>query len=286
MGSLSSGWRVIGASVRGASHVRADQPNQDALRWLPASGQGLPLMVAVSDGHGSAKSFRSERGSMLATLTATAALEDFLSVAVVLPSLSAVKRYAEDTLPQQITRRWHEAIEVDLAEDPFNEIELERLAAKEGATSRQRVETQPAVAYGATIVTALVTPEYLLFVQLGDGDILTVTDEGEVSRPLPVDKRLFANETTSLSSKNAWRDFRVGFQTLNGPPPALILLATDGYANSFRDDQGFLKVGSDMLDIIRADGLDVVRDNLPTWLSEASAAGSGDDITVAIIYKD
>ncbi|MFM7713741.1 MAG: protein phosphatase 2C domain-containing protein, partial [Microcystis sp.] len=56
-------WRCIGESVKGASHVRSGLPNQDAIRWFPESGIGLPLILAVSDGHGSAKSFRSDRGS-------------------------------------------------------------------------------------------------------------------------------------------------------------------------------------------------------------------------------
>ena len=67
--------------------------------------------------------------------------------------------------------------------------------------------------------------------------------------------------------------------------PELILLATDGYANSFREDAGFLKVGSDLLGIIRTDGLDKVNENLETWLTETSKAGSGDDITLGILCR-
>jgi hypothetical protein len=68
-------------------------------------------------------------------------------------------------------------------------------------------------------------------------------------------------------------------------PPALILLATDGYANSFRTDQDFLKVGSDMLEMIRRDGWQYVKNRLNGWLAEASQLGSGDDITVGLMYQ-
>lgn len=280
------GYRIVGSSVRGASHIRAGQPNQDAIRWLPEDGVGRPVMVAVSDGHGSAKCFRSDRGSMLAVLTATEVLKEFLAGQSAWPTLTAVKRGAEETLPQQLVRRWQEAVEADLAREPLTDVELVALEVREGATARHRVEAAPLLVYGATLVAALVTDEYLLFVQMGDGDILTVADDLNVQRPLPGDARLFGNETTSLSGRHAWRDFRVGFQALSGPPPALILLATDGYANSFRDDQGFLQVGADLLVFIRTDGLDAVRANLDTWLTEASAAGSGDDISVALIWRD
>jgi hypothetical protein len=65
----------------------------------------------------------------------------------------------------------------------------------------------------------------------------------------------------------------------------LILVATDGYANSFVNDAAFLRVGSDILDILRRDGAQVVQDSLGDWLREASDAGSGDDITVGLLYR-
>jgi serine/threonine protein phosphatase PrpC len=69
------------------------------------------------------------------------------------------------------------------------------------------------------------------------------------------------------------------------PPPVLILLATDGYANSFVNEAAFLQVGTDILEMIRADGLEAVQESLETWLSEASQAGSGDDITLGILCR-
>ena len=72
---------------------------------------------------------------------------------------------------------------------------------------------------------------------------------------------------------------------MSGEPPALILVSTDGYANSFRNEAGFFKVGSDLLDMIREDGLDSISDNLETWLIEASQAGSGDDVTLGLICR-
>jgi len=181
--------------------------------------------------------------------------------------------------------RWKEAVESHIANNPFLTEELDTLEKKDGVAAREAIQNKPVHAYGATILTVLVVEPFILYLQLGDGDILLVSDGGDVERPLPKDERLFANETTSLSSQNAWPDFRFSFQTLAGPPPALILLSTDGYANSFVSEEAFLKVGKDLLEMIRADGLDEVNQSLETWLSEASAAGSGDDITLAIICR-
>jgi hypothetical protein len=68
--------------------------------------------------------------------------------------------------------------------------------------------------------------------------------------------------------------------------PALVLLTTDGYSNSFRSDVDFLKIGSDYLQIIREQGIATLAEELPEILTEASQQGSGDDITLAIVQGD
>jgi WD40 repeat protein/serine/threonine protein phosphatase PrpC len=279
-----TGWRVIGKSVQGASHKRVGLKNQDGIRWHTKSGSGLPLILAVSDGHGSAKSFRSDIGANLAVNTAMEVFHEFWEGQINANNLSAIKRTAEERLPQKLEIKWKEAVDKHIADEPFTTKELDALLKKEGTAGLQAVEKRPLLAYGATLLTVLVTESFILYLQLGDGDILTVSEKHEVMRPLPGDERLFANETTSLCSNNAWRDFRVVFQPLV-QPPALILLSTDGYSNSFRNEEAFLKVGPDILKMIRENGLDKVNESLETWLTEASQAGSGDDITLGIICR-
>lgn len=278
-------WQALGRSVRGASHVRSGLPNQDALAWLPAVGSGPRLILAVSDGHGSAKSFRSDVGSARAVEIAAWVLQDLLDGQPDPTNLSAVKRTAEERLPREILRQWVEAVEKDLAENPFTPQELALLAEKSGPSAREAVEQNTLLAYGATILVVLVTEQFILYLQLGDGDILTVSESGVVERPLPEDARLFANQTTSLCTAEAWRDFRVRFQALPGSPPALILVSTDGYANSFVNEEAFLKVGADIWEILRAEGIESVSQSLEGWLNEASQSGSGDDITLGLLCR-
>jgi serine/threonine protein phosphatase PrpC len=64
----------------------------------------------------------------------------------------------------------------------------------------------------------------------------------------------------------------------------MILLSTDGYANSFKDDSGFLKAARDIWEILRFDGKDYVQKHLEEWLNETSEGGSGDDITVGLVF--
>jgi hypothetical protein len=274
---VSPCWRAIGASRCGAAHRRNGLPNQDAL-LLPTMGSEPPWILAVADGHGSSKSFRSERGALLAVNTAATVCRQ-LPCDPAGARLSAIKHWAEDYLSREIVRCWREAVDEDIAAHP--------IAAEEGTPSSLTGLAGGGhyLAYGATLLVVMVTTTFILYWQLGDGDILTVADDGAVSRPLPPDDKLFGNETTSLCADQAWQEARAAFQVLAGAPPALILAASDGYANSYRDEAGFLRVGSDLLKLIRTEGIETVAVNLADWLDEISRQGSGDDVTLGVLCR-
>ena len=277
-------WRVLGKSVRGAAHERKNSPNQDAICWIPKSGRGKSVVLSLADGHGSDRYTRSHIGSQLAVSTSTQLIADFLAGQAAAGNLSLIKRAAEQWLPQALVREWTRAIKEHLSANPFSEAELDRFATGSSAiTPSDHAAT--IVPYGSTLVVAAVTEDFILYLQIGDGEVVIVSDGGEVSQPLVKDERLFANETTSLCAVDAWRDFRVSFQPITREKPALILLATDGYPNSFREEAGFLKAGGDILHTLRAEGASKVRDNLESWLVHSTTAGSGDDVTLGILYS-
>lgn len=265
-------WQVVGQSVRGATHERNGLPNQDAIQWLPSSGRGSSVVLAVADGHGSARYPRSHTGANIAVDIATRLIDEFLSSQADADNVSLIKDATEEWLPRTLVRNWTVAVAENLKADP--------LSADESTSVGHADES---IAYGATLLAAAVTERFAIYLQLGDGDILTVSDRGVVSRPLSKDERLLGNETTSLCAPEAWRDFRAGFQLLRQSHPALILLSTDGYPNSFRDESGFFQVGSDLLNTIQQHGLAQVQDSLAGWLSDSTRAGSGDDITLGIM---
>lgn len=281
----SQEWRIIGATVPGASHLRAGVPNQDAVLHVRESSVSLPVIVSISDGHGSNKCFRSDRGSRFAVTIGAELMRELINDKRNDYDVAKLEAQARQTLPGEFTRRWNAAVAADLAREPLLEQEFARLEAKDGAKARQIVAAHQSLAYGATTLTVALTASFVLYLQLGDGEIITVSDAGEVASPLPEDERLLANETTSLCSSQAAQDFRFVYQPLNSALPALILLTTDGYANSFTDDAGFYKVGSDLLDMLRTDGFDVVNHNIKDWLEEATRLGSGDDCTLGVIVR-
>lgn len=273
-------WDIIGASIRGASHIRAKLPNQDAIAWRAPAQRGDTLTLAVADGHGAPRYVRSHKGAKLAVKLAVELLHEFAADPAAVEELAILPDRADGQLPRSLVRTWQSAVRHDLAAHPFTA--TEQLLWDEQSKGGE----DPIRAYGATLLTALITPHYLLLLQLGDGDILIVDSAGRVSRPpLPEDPRLIANQTTSLCGSTAWQDMRAYFQAFENRPPALVMLSTDGYANSFADEHGFFAAATDILDHIRSEGPHATRVQLPGWLRATSKAGSGDDITVALAYS-
>ncbi|HEY1017273.1 MAG TPA: PP2C family serine/threonine-protein phosphatase, partial [Herpetosiphonaceae bacterium] len=248
----------------GATHRRRGQPCQDAVEAYDAA---TCLVLAVADGHGSARSFKSDVGSRLAVGSALRQLVHFQREAAD-QSLSAIRDFAVAKLPRLLVQDWREAVaarEPERADPPSWLIE-----------------------YGSTLLALLATPRYLLYVQIGDGDILAVAADGAVSRPIPPNPLLFGNDTTSLCQPNAWEHVAVALEPLASPAsaPALALLATDGYANSFASAASFEQVGGDLLALARQPGgWATVERELPGWIEETTALGSGDDISVAVLWN-
>lgn len=274
-GMAAVDWRALKASVLGASHKRSGKPNQDAVAIYPEQRFGLPLIAAVADGHGGADYVRSDRGAKLAVTAAVDVLSTFSRDRSAGKDGSEIKALAEAMVPAAIERRWRTLVEADREADPF---------PGEG-NGRGNAHQSRYLAYGTTLLAVLVDSRFILFLQLGDGDILTVDADGSVSRPIPSDPELVGNETTSLCQDDARRHVRLCFQRLAGAPPALILLSTDGYAKSFGSDDDFRKVGSDFLELIRKDGLESVERALEGWLNEVSEQGSGDDVSLDLIVN-
>src|SRR4030095_11711054 len=74
-----------------------------------------------------------------------------------------IKDATEEWLPRTLVRNWTEAVVENLKPDPLSPNEYAFLGLAD----------EP-VAYGATLLAAAVTERFVLYLQLGDGDIFTV----------------------------------------------------------------------------------------------------------------
>jgi serine/threonine protein phosphatase PrpC len=268
-------WRVLTATERGAAHHAMGLPNQDAVKALENGPRSV--VVAVADGHGHHRHFRSARGSQLAVAAACQAVPELTATLAGRPGgieAGEIVRQIHQVLVPAVTARWREAVREDLAAEPIT---------PEEEPSRSPGD-DPVIAYGTTLLVAAVWGEWLLLAQIGDGDILAVTPVGAALLPVPGDPLLDGRHTTSLCSPGAEHSFRAAAVSTALTPLLGVLLATDGYANAQAADGWEDVVGADLAGLISAHPPGWLASQLPVWAGRcASLDGSGDDTTIALL---
>ncbi len=271
-------WTALEGSARGAAHEQTQLPNQDAVATRTLR-HGRLVVAALADGHGGARYVRSDTGSRMAVDIACTLLVDRAGELTRGPITDQraerlLQRLRTEIVPT-IVSRWRERVAADVAARPFTDDERARAGSP--------LDDEPVLAYGATLLVAVTTEQLVALAQLGDGDILVVR-RGEVLLPVERDERLVASQTTSLCLDSATDDFRCVLLTdVDGME--LVLMSTDGYANSFADDDWEHIVGRDLVARREELGTDGIEEHLPEWLA-ASAAASGDDTSIALLLAE
>lgn len=276
----------MGWSSRGESHIRRGSPNQDSIQIWRHGGKGQEVLVCVADGHGDPRSFRSRSGAQIATSTARTLIREYTKTFTGGANLPAwVVENLQSRLPRQLVWEWRNRVERWLAKKPLDR-ELDELQATHGEAARKQVEAWPYLAYGTTFNCVLATEGFLFCLKIGDGDFLLVDGEETVRRPFKDKEPTIGEETFSLCMEDASNHFDSHFAVLKGNAPMLVTVSTDGYRKSFANNADFEKVGSDLCNLVQLHGVEAVRRSLPAWLRETSAGGSGDDITLALVYRN
>jgi hypothetical protein len=265
-------WLALTASQLGAAHQTTGLPNQDAV----AARQVRPdvLVVAVADGHGHRRHFRSARGSQLAVTVACEAAQELAARLDGYQTAAPIESQALGTLVPAITGEWRDAVREDVAADPFTA----REQASRGGSD------DPLIAYGSTLLLAIAGRRWLVLVQIGDGDIMGIQPDGRPLLPVPRDPSLDGQQTTSLCGAGAEDEFRAAVVDTSTTPLLGVMLATDGYSNAQLADPWTDAVSADLAELINDRPPEWLAGQLPLWASRcASADGSADDTTIALL---
>lgn len=285
------GMVALSQTVQGYSHLSHDKVCQDASCHLEAE-DGSWRLVVVSDGHGDPSCMRSDRGSRMAVEAASGCLRSFAeafdepdSVGHTLASdlrVPARRAALVRRLTDAILARWTAAVHDDLKADPLTEVELAQASDRARALylRGERLEH----IYGATLLCALWLPRMLVLLQQGDGVCLVARTDGDLWEPVPEDERCHANVTTSLCDEDAADAIRHALVTFDRDPTMAVILGSDGVGNSFAgmaDLEGY--VMGLLVDAASDGDATRVELGLETGLAQLSKAGSGDDMSLALI---
>jgi hypothetical protein len=264
-------WLALTASQLGAAHQATGLPNQDAVAARQVRTD--VLVVAVADGHGHRRHFRSARGSQLAVTVACEAAQELAARLDGFQTAAPIESEALGTLVPAITGEWRDAVREDVTADPF--------------TSREEASRggdDALIAYGSTLLLAIAGRRWLVLVQIGDGDIMGIQPDGRPLLPVPRDPSLDGQQTTSLCGPGAEDEFRAAVVDTSATPLLGVILATDGYGNAQVADPWADAVSADLAELINDRPPEWLAGQLPLWASRcASADGSADDTTIALL---
>ncbi|MFP3088978.1 protein phosphatase 2C domain-containing protein [Treponema sp. TIM-1] len=274
------------AKAQGKSHIEKNIPCQDAAEAILGSNIG---MAFVADGHGGAKYFRSERGSELAVSVARKSLYDFYGKILrqktaffdkKAVSIEQKNKEITDFLKQlegNIIYQWRNSVIEHLNTNPLTDAE------KEICISNKIDMDDPSnliLLYGTTLLAAFMSGSFWFVLQIGDGLIVVLDNDGIASLPVPEDERLAFGRTTSLCDSDAIKNFRenFGFESIKG-----ITVATDGVADSFEPEK-YLRFNEELLEKFTHIPVKAEAD-LQEFLPRLSERGSGDDVAITGIFR-
>ena len=267
----TSQYTIIGKSVRGASHKRVGKACQDSYKTVAAGGA---VILAAADGHGSESCPFSKTGSVIAVNVFCKLLKDYYNsyTGNIDALITLLSREGDTTIARAIAIEWKRRVE------KAHRIRGRKfLKTQNGETDKPGIWRQ----YGSTLLGLMVTPSFYFAFQLGDGDIVLV-NKTEAKYPMQTEK-ILGVETQSLSRADAWEKvITIVRQLPQDDSQYAFIMATDGFANSYPNEESFLSTCVDYYAAIREHGADAVAANLKAWLNETSENGSGDDITVLI----
>jgi hypothetical protein len=254
---------VIAHSEKGTSHIQRDMCCQDYGNYKVIKNI---IIGAVSDGAGSARF--SDKGAQVAVETALLRLEKWLlKLKQKQPKLNWQKPIPEDKARKVFSATLKYVVNA-LAENVTNDCSLNDFAC--------------------TLLVFIATPDWIAAMQIGDGFIVTRSENSDYQLLFHPDKGEYANETTFVTAFNAKDEMRI--KVLEGNQ-SFICASTDGLerlAISFQEWKpfsGFFKPfeeGIKIANILELEAKDIAR-----WMiSPEVNARTDDDKTMLLCFYE
>lgn len=266
---------VFGRSVQGASHIRAGTECQDSYKKTICDDG--TIILSVADGHGSKACPYSRTGSRIAVNVFCSIIKNLYDGYAEHPEqlVTYLNREGDTRISKAIDAEWKKRV-VEAHRKNKREIAV----LEDGSDDLKSVYKQ----YGTTLLGLLITKTFVFGFQLGDGDICYANASGLELVIEP--EKMLGVETHSLSRDNAWEKAITVVRRfdIEDNLPAMFALSSDGFANSYKSENEFHNTVIDYLKMINEHGVKAVKENLPSWLSETSSMGCGDDITMLMAY--
>jgi hypothetical protein len=261
-------------SVKGASHEKTGLVCQDSSAYKVCDDYAV---CVVADGHGSKKHFRSNLGSKFAVEATISTIDRFY----------AEKEDFEENLPKdykriikniqkQIITDWNDLVRDHLAANPVTDEEKSKF------TDEEFEAIPPESYYGTTLIVGVAGKNFTFGVQIGDGTLVAIFDDGKAVMPMEYNEAAPANVTASMCNSNAASMFS-GFYRDKQKLIAMFT-STDGLYTSFGSEFDFL----DYHTIITSQLFDLenFKKIIVNNLTKRAHFGTEDDISLSCIFNN
>lgn len=180
-------------------------------------------IVTCCDGHGGKIYIRSDKGAFFASK----AVIDVISRYSERKLESLISSRALEKIKLEVLCKWNELIESDYSLNHFTEEEMKGLDKEDIF----KLENNYILAYGTTLNAAILTKNFLIIIQIGDGGIYFIRNK-KIEIAFPENDDNVANITNSLCGDNAYNNLYIKAvlrSKYNG-----ILLCTDGLLGPYQ----------------------------------------------------
>lgn len=252
-------------------HVRSGEVREDAVDVDAADGT---IVAVVADGHGTRRAFRAHIGSELGVRAAIEAARADQTSWESTSDAEAARWVAERFTPELVDR-WRSLVQDHVREHPLTPDEVPG-----SALSTEELW----LAYGSTVLVAILTPHRGLLWQLGDGDIVSGTPAALAGITVAADPHNHGNQTSSICMPDAAARARSVLLPL-GAEPMFVVLATDGFGNAMASTDWRTRLIDDLHAQRAEHGFDDIAESLPSWCRQCAQA-SGDDVSVVALLHD
>jgi hypothetical protein len=292
---------MFAKSIPGPKHTEKGWGCQDSSdKWEEDCTQ----VIGVADGHGGSDYFRSEYGSKAAIQTAFSQTRSYCKGACDEDDTSIWFSETGIANPKHtIWSEWRKLVKANWNDHTKNyqtigegELRYETVSEKYKArfTSKDAsvVERYLHVAYGTTLLFAVIVKTQLLIMQIGDGTCVILQRNGEYHIPVPPEDENFLNVTVSLCDDEHLKIRHAIIDCDDDSPaaPVAVFLSSDGVDNCYpiyQNAQHLYKLYSIILENILKAGYEATESEIEDKLLPGmTAKGSQDDISLAFFISD
>lgn len=259
-------------SVRGASHEVKNLVCQDSSSYKVTDRYAIAV---VADGHGSKKHFRSNIGSKLAVEATIETIDRFYEKPDDFEeSFPKNHKRIIKSIEKQIISTWNQKVSKHLEENPVN-------AGEKKVFTREEFDAiAPEAYYGSTLIAAVAGKGFTFGLQIGDGSLVAVFEDGEAILPMDYEESAPANITVSICNANAASMFN-SFYVENKKLIAMFA-STDGLYTSFGSEYDFCDYHTILTSQLV--NLGSFEDSIVKNLTKRAHFGTEDDISLSCVF--